>query len=215
MIQKNAVTMNDMRADSIAVQQMGAHLLGSQGMLVPRGLEDLRFYIKTCPRPIVTNGDPAEVHYAGGYSSHVPGIPQTRFSGGFSMYETEAGHAQMLAEYIVASGGLIDCDYYDGRSDKFTRVYELLNCAMRFEPTDFDTENRSQAMIVSGTMDYNYFGSFANIGVNGTVNTAKINVAGAQELANRVQTVLSTVSGVANTIGSISRTASAVKSLFG
>ncbi|ENV14260.1 hypothetical protein F965_00503 [Acinetobacter schindleri NIPH 900] len=215
MTQQNPILLNQLRADYEAIKQIGSPILGCQGMLVPRGMEEYRFLIKTCPRPIVSNGDPAEVQYAGGFTGIVAGVPQTKFSGGFSIIETEAGHAQLLAEYIVNSGGMIDCDYYDGRIGNFTRAYELLNCAMRFEPTDFDTENRSQGMIVSGTMDYNFFGSFATIGSNGTVAPGQKSVAGIQDLVSRVQNVTSAVSGIANTIGSISRTASAVKSLFG
>lgn len=40
MRQVNPMLLNQMKADSIAIQQLGSPILSCQGMLVPRGLED-------------------------------------------------------------------------------------------------------------------------------------------------------------------------------
>ncbi|MBF7696210.1 hypothetical protein [Acinetobacter rathckeae] len=216
MIQSNPILLNQLKNDYLAIQQQGSPLLACQGMLVPRGeMQDMRFLIKGSMRPIVSNGDPAEVAYAGGFMGLVAGVPHTKYSGNLQMIVTEAGHDQKFAEYIVASGGMIDCDYYDGRVDSFTAVYELLNCAIRFEQAEFDSESKSQVMHISCPCDYNYFGNFASIGKNGTVRAGALNVSGAQSLTNRVQSVINTAraaTGIANTINGVARS---IGSLFG
>lgn len=57
MQQSNPILLNQLKQDYIALQQLGSPLLACQGMFVPRGMEDLRFLFKSCPRPIVSNED--------------------------------------------------------------------------------------------------------------------------------------------------------------
>lgn len=202
MRQVNPVLLNQLRADSLALKQLGSPLLACQGMLVPRGMEDYRFLIKSCPRPIVSNEDPAEVQYPGGYTGIVAGVPKTHYTGNLQMLVTEAGHDQFFADWIVANGGIIDCDYYDGRVDSFTRAYFLENCAIRFEMAEFDSDSRSQNMTVSCPIDFNFFGNFANIGSNGTVLPGLRQIEGTQELINRVQNVINTARSVTTSLQS-------------
>lgn len=214
MRQVNPVMLNQLKADSIAIQQLGSPLLACQGMLVPRGLEDFRFLVLGCPRPIVSNNDPADVMYAGGYDGLVPGPAKTKYTGSLQLLVTEAGHDQMLAEYIVANGGSIDCDYYDGRIDSFTRAYELLNCAIRFESGEFASDSKSQTMMVSCPIDYNYFGSFANIGGNGSIIAGQRKIDGMQGLLDRVQGVINTAQAVTNVANNAVGVARQVGALF-
>ncbi|CAM4285663.1 hypothetical protein [Acinetobacter pragensis] len=192
MRQVNPILLNQLRADYLAIKQLGSPLLACQGMLVPRGMEDYRLLIKSCPRPIVSNEDPAEVQYPGGFTGIVAGVPKTHYTGNLQMLVTEAGHDQIFADYIVANGGMIDCDYYDGRVDSFTRAYFLENCAIRFEMAEYDSDSRSQNMTVSCPIDFNFFGNFANIGSNGTILPGLRQIEGTQELISRVQTVIDT-----------------------
>lgn len=223
MRQQNYTIMNRLKADYEAINQGSAPILASQGMLVPRGFDDVRFLIKGASRPIVSNGDPAEVQYAGGFTGIVAGVPNTKYSGTLQIIATEDGREQMFAEWMVANGGLVDCDYYDGRVDSFTRVYELLNCAIRFEQAEFDSESRSQVMTISCPYDYNYFGNFAAIGSNNTVQAGQRGIAGASALVERVQSVISqrdslmTGGGIGGSIGSGIGAAvgRAIGSLFG
>lgn len=202
MRQVNPILLNQLRADYLAIKQLGSPLLACQGMLVPRGMEDYRLLIKSCPRPIVSNEDPAEVQFPGGFTGIVPGVPKTRYTGNLQMLVTEAGHDQIFADYIVANGGMIDCDYYDGRVDSFTRAYFLENCAIRFEMAEYDSDSRSQNMTVSCPIDFNFFGNFANIGSNGTVLPGLRQIEGTQELISRVQTVIDTALSATTTLRS-------------
>lgn len=202
MRQVNPILLNQLRADYLAIKQLGSPLLACQGMLVPRGMEDYRLLIKSCPRPIVSNEDPAEVQFPGGFTGIVPGVPKTHYTGNLQMLVTEAGHDQIFADYIVANGGMIDCDYYDGRVDSFTRAYFLENCAIRFEMAEYDSDSRSQNMTVSCPIDFNFFGNFANIGSNGTVLPGLRQIEGTQELISRVQTVIDTALSATTTLRS-------------
>ena len=202
MRQVNPILLNQLRADYLAIKQLGSPLLACQGMMVPRGMEEYRFLIKSCPRPIVSNEDPAEVQFPGGFTGIVPGVPKTHYTGNLQMLVTEAGHDQIFADYIVANSGMIDCDYYDGRVDSFTRAYFLENCAIRFEMAEFDSDSRSQNMTVSCPIDFNFFGNFANIGSNGTVLPGLRQIEGTQELINRVQTVIDTALSATTTLRS-------------
>ena len=114
MRQVNPVLMNQLMADHAIAKQLGSPLLQCQGMLVPRDpvFQATRLLIQSCPRPMVTNNDPAEIAYAGGLDSFVPGVPKTKYEGSISVIETENGQAALFAEYILANGGNIPCDYY-------------------------------------------------------------------------------------------------------
>ncbi|RSN83383.1 hypothetical protein EA770_07250 [Acinetobacter baumannii] len=215
MRQVNPILLNQMRADALAIQQLGSPILSCQGMLVPRGMEDYRFLIKSCPRPIVSNEDPAEVHYPGGFTGIVAGPPKTHYTGNLQLLVTEAGHDQLFADYVVASKGMIDCDYYDGHVKSFTRAYALENCAIRFEMAEFDTDSRSQVMTVSCPIDFNFFGNFATIGGNGTVLPGQRNIEGVQGLVNRVQSVVSAAQSATSLANSAVNVARQIGSLFG
>ena len=215
MKQVNPVLMNQLKSDYLAIQQQGSPLLACQGMLVPRGMEEMRFLLKGSMRPIVSNGDPAEVAYGGGFVGLVAGVPNTKYTGTLQMLVTEAGHDQYFAEYIVANGGMIDMDYYDGRFDSFTRAYELLNCAIRFEQAEYDSESKSQVMQISCPCDYNYFGNFTAIGTNGSVSIGQRGVDGANGLLQRVQGVINTAQAAVSTVNAAASVARSVGRLFG
>ncbi|MDM1021586.1 hypothetical protein QSV37_14920 [Acinetobacter sp. VNK23] len=215
MRQVNPILLSQMKNDSLAIQQLGSPILACQGMFVPRGLEDYRFLIKSCPRPIITNDDPVQVQYPGGHTGIVAGPPKDWYTGTLQLLETEAGHGQLFADYVVANGGMIDCDYYDGHVASFTRAYELENCAIRFEMAEFDTESRSQVMIISCPIDFNFYGNFASIGGNGTVLPGQRGVAGVEGLINRVQSVVSAAQSATNLARSATNVARQIGSLFG
>lgn len=215
MRQVNPILLNQMRADYLAIQQLGSPILSCQGMLVPRGMEDYRFLIKSCPRPIISNEDPAEVQYPGGFTGIVAGPPKTHYTGNLQLLVTEAGHDQLFAEFIVASKGIIDCDYYDGHVKSFTRAYALENCAIRFEMAEYDTDSRSQAMTVSCPIDFNFFGGFASIGGNGTVLPGQRQIDGVDGLINRVQNVVNAAQAVTSLTGAAAGLTRQIGSLFG
>lgn len=215
MRQVNTVLLSQLKADAIAVKQIGAPLLACQGMFVPRDMPDMRFLVKSCPRPTVTHGDPVLVEMAGGHTAVIPGPVKDAFTGTLQILETEAGHTQMFAELVHANHGSIDCDYYDGRVDSFTRVFEFSNCAIRFDIAEFDTDSKSQAMIISCPIDFNWYGNFAAIGTNGSIQLGKRHVEGADGLLSRVQSVINTANAAINLTNQGANLVRGVGALFG
>jgi len=201
MRQINPVLMSQLKADYLAIKQIGSPLLQCQGMLVPRGFDHVRFFFKSFPRPLATNNDNVDLGYAGGLESHTAGVPKTSYSDSFTMLETESGVVTAFSEFVLANGGVIDCDYYDGRLDSFTRAYEVLDVAMTFEQPNMDSDGRSQAVTISGSMRYMYFGLFADIGTDGTINPSQRNIAGANTFLDNVQGVISATAAIAGAVG--------------
>lgn len=215
MRQVNSVLLNQLRADYEAIKAQGSPLLACQGMIVPRGFEEARFLIKSSMRPIVSHGDPAEVHHPGGFTGIVAGVVNTKYEGTMQMIVTEAGHDQLFAEWIHANKGIVDMDYYDGRVDSFTRCFELLNCAIRFDQAEFDSDSRSNVMTVSMPCSYNYFGSFASIGTNNTAQIGQMGVTGSSDLLGRVQGVLNTAQQAVSLTRQVQSLGNQIGSLFG
>lgn len=159
--------MTDLYNDFVAVEQLSAPLLACSGMLVLEGLEDYRFLIKQATRPIITYTEAVDVHYAGNLVVPVSGVPKTQASGSISVIETEAGHAQFIAEVVAGKGGVIrNAWYYDGNITNYSRMYTLHNVVLTFENPEYDAESKGQVMTITGQMSYNYFGVYveANTG---------------------------------------------------
>ena len=215
MRQLNPVLMAQLKSDYELARQSGSPLLQCQGMLVPRGFEHMRLLFQSFPRPIATNNDIADVAYSGGLQAHVAGVPKTSYNGALTILETESGACTAFSEFLLANGGSIDCDYYDGRIDRFTKSYELLDCAITLEAADMAADGRSQVVTVSGTIQYMYFGLFADIGTSNTVQFGQREIGGAQGFLDRVQGVLDNVNAGLNLAGQAVGLAGAIGGLLG
>lgn len=215
MRQSNPVLLSQLQADALALKQIGSPLLACQGMFVPRDMPDMRFLIKSCPRPTVSHNDPVLIEMPGGHTIITPGPVKDAFTGNLQIIETEAGHGQMFAELVHANHGSIDCDYYDGRLGSFTRAFAFENCAIRFEMAEFDSDSKSQAMLISCPIDFNWYGSFASIGTNSSIQIGKRNVPGAEGLVNRVQNVINTANAALSVANQGSNLIRSVGALFG
>ena len=215
--------LSQLRNDFELAKSLGAPLLQCQGMLVFNNmsisgvsLEQFsggRLLIQSAPRPIVSNFDPAEAQYAGGFVGVVPSIPNTKFTGSLTMIETETGAVQALAEFIVGNGGALDATYYDGRLGYFHRAYQMLNMAVRFEAAEYNADSKSNVMTVTCPVDYNYFGLYADIGDNQTLQVG--GTGKTSKWHQDVKNVLDTVRMATQTVGAVKELAGAVGGLFG
>lgn len=217
MRQVNPVLLNQLKADFEEMKRLGSPLLQSQGMLVPRDIQfqSHRLLITQMQRPMVKNADPSEQFLAGGTRFFVPGTPETMYEASIQMIETEGGSASMFAEFIVANGGEIACDYYDGRLGSFTRAYALDHCAIRLDAPDMSAEGRSQGVTVSGSMSYMYFGAFASVGRNNTARPGLKGIDGVEALVERVQSVLTATQRITSGVGAIAGGIGAIRGLLG
>lgn len=203
MRQQNPILMSELRGDYQVAKQLGAPLLACQGMLVPRGAPEMRLLFQSFPRPIVTNNDIGDVGYSGGLQGHVPGVAKTSYQGSITLLETETGIVNQFAELVLANGGSMDCDYYDGRPERFTKVYELLDCAFTFEPGDMQADGRSQVLTISGSVQYMYFGDSLAVGGGNVTLPGQRLINGANTLLNRAQQVLGVAQQGMNLFGQI------------
>lgn len=199
------VTYNDLRQDYYNAKALGAAKLACMGMLVPRVAPEMRLLITAMPKPIVTNNDVADTAYAGGLQSHQAGIPKTSYQGSVTFLETETGKVGEFAELIVANSGICDCDFYDGRYNRFVRVHELLDVAFTFEPGDIQADSRSQVLNVTGSIQYMYFGLNAGIGGGTSSNSAQQAIDGVGDLLNRAQQIINVGQQAVGVVGSIAR----------
>jgi hypothetical protein len=215
MRQAHPLLLQQLQDDYLAAKQLGSPVLACQFMLVPRDFEYGRLLIKSGPYPVVSNNDPAEVNYAGGLQASVAGIPKTKYEGAISIIETEDGHAQAFGEFVVGRGGCINCDLYLGRPGNFSRFFELTDCKIRVEQGEWDSESRSQVLMLNGQMDYMYFGQFAKSGGNGTIIPGQKESAGAKQLIERVQQVINVAQGGVNLASQALRFGEALGDLLG
>ena len=70
-------------------------------------------------------------------------------------------------------------------------------------------------MTVSCPIDYNYFGSFANIGTNGSIQPGKKKLMVQFELVNRVQQVINTAQQATNLANAVQGVGRQLGNLFG
>lgn len=201
-------TMQEYRNDYETAKGLGAAMLACNGMLVPENAPHLTLLCKSFPRPMVTNNDSADVAYAGGLAGHVPGVPKTSYEGSISLIETEKGVISDWAQLLVDSGGTTNCIYYDGRVNRWTKAFELIDCAITLEAPDMDAESRSQIVSVTSQMRYMYFGQNSAMGrASGTAyGGMNVNMGGSDLLA-KAQAALNIAVGGRNLV-------SAIKNLF-
>lgn len=164
MRHNNPFLMSDMRKDYETQKDLGSALLACHLMIVPVIMPEARLLFQTFPVPYVTNTDSTEVAGAGGLQWSVPGVPRTAFNGSCQLIETGKCKAREFTELVMSSGGVSDCIVYHGRPDRYILQSELLDCAFTFEPGEASADGRGQVMMISGTLDYMYFGDTAQIG---------------------------------------------------
>ena len=192
----------------------GEFLLGSMGMLVIRGLEDMRFLVKSCPIPYLSPTDPASNVCGGGVEMATAGTNKTLYEGAVTFIETQGGAVNKFAEYVANTGGMITADFYIGRADNYTAVHEMIDIAIRFESPDFDTDNRSEGVTVTGNISYHYFGNSASIGENFTAQAGKVKAKGVDGLVSRINHAMSSVRKGANAVSTISNGVGELGSMF-
>ncbi|WP_336148186.1 hypothetical protein [Acinetobacter soli] len=159
-------TLLDYTQDYQQAKSLGAAMLACHGMIVPAIAPNIALLIPNCPRPSTTYTEPVEFSYAGGLQAHRPGVPKTSHTGQLQFIETDYGQVKGFMELLNSVGGTTDCIVYDGRPGRYTEAYELSDCAITFEPGEFDAEGRSTIMLISAPMSYMYFVINAQLGIS-------------------------------------------------
>lgn len=138
---------------------LGDKAVSSDATFEIEGHEDITLLIKQFPWPELSVGGEIEVPLPMGSMMFQAQQLKTAQQGQVSIYETVSGHAQNLFENLIAKGGYFDAKVYEGTPDNYTRVAEIKRCFMVLDNPDRDWENRSQVLMISGTLFFHYFGS--------------------------------------------------------
>lgn len=210
-------TLQEYKSDYESAKALGAAMLACNAMIVPKIAPHIALLFKTFPRPISTNNDSADVEYAGGLKAHVSGTPKMDFEGSFTVIETETGQIAEFAELLQAHGGGTDCIVYDGHMNRWTKAYELLDCAMTFEPGEIDSSSTSQILSISGNMRYMYFGLSAELGskANSSYGGKRVNMTGMSNANNSGGNLLTQAQNILNVVQAGNNVFNAAKSIFG
>ena len=143
-----------------STQALGAKVVNSDFTMVIEGYEDSANYLlcKQAPWPTLTATGEIEVSGPLGMNMFQPQQDRTGQQGQVAFYETVDGAMEKALVEMASSGKPFTCRVYEGTPDNYLRYKILRGCFLQIDPIDRDWENRSQAMLIQGTMFYHYFG---------------------------------------------------------
>jgi hypothetical protein len=139
-------------------QALGAKLNAGDATFAPVGFDGMYLLVKQFPHPTISGGAEIEVAMAGGGSYWEQQPIETKFTGAITLYETEAGTVKQFAQDVVAAGGYFDVRIYEGTPGRHLRSYLLERCFFKIDPSDRDWENRTQVLMLNGTLYGSFFG---------------------------------------------------------
>lgn len=141
-------------------QALGAKVVNSDFALVVEGYEDSANWLlcKQAPWPVLSATGEIEVSGPLGMNMWQAQQDKTGQQGQVAFYETVSGAMEKALQEMNASGKTFNCYVYEGTPDHWYRRKLLRGCFMQIDPIDRDWENRSQAMMMQGTLFFHYFG---------------------------------------------------------
>ena len=193
MRQQFIQTLQEYTGDASTAQSLGAAMLQCNGMIVPNEFPHIALLIANFQRPVVTHNEAADYNVAGGAQFHVSGAPKNRYESQWQMIETDSLQVTKFAEALMAQGGMVDCTVYDGRQGRYLMAHELKDCAITFEPIDYEGEGVSSIVRVSAQVKYNYYGTNAALGSSNSVGKISGVLDSAQSTLNKANSVLNAV----------------------
>lgn len=153
------VSTGDVLRDKFrAASALGDKAISSDAEMVIDGYEDMTILIKQFPMPVLSPGGEIEIPLPNGSTMWQPQQAKTALQGPITMMETTAGHISSMLIKLLTQGGKFNAKIYEGGRASPTRVLPLLSCFIQADTPDRDWENRSQPLLISGTLFYHYFG---------------------------------------------------------
>lgn len=136
----------------------GSKVISSDFALEVEGFEFNWILTKQCPWPELSTG--GEIEVSGPLGSAVWEHQQTKtnLQGAITLMETTAGSIDQMLVNLIASGGKFNAKIYEGTPEKFLRAKRIQDCFIQIDSPDRDWENRSQPLLISGTMFFHYYG---------------------------------------------------------
>ncbi len=140
------------------VRALGDKAVSSDSALEIEGFENLWLLTKQFPHPVATIGGEIEIPLPMGMSSAQPQQIKIYNQGQVTFFETTAGHVSSAMLNLLKSGGTFNAKVYEGTPESFTKARRIIDCFFVMDNPDRDWENRAQALTISGTIHFHYFG---------------------------------------------------------
>lgn len=137
---------------------LGHKIINSDFTFEIEGFERYYMLAKQCPWPILTPTEGIEVPTVLGAALWEKGQVKFNQQGAVAFQETQLGHIDKLLIDLIAKGGEFNAKIYEGTPQKFLIAKKIIKCTIQADPIDRDWENRTQPMMITGTMFYHYYG---------------------------------------------------------
>lgn len=149
-----------LKTQYLTTRAMGDKAVASDATFVIAGQEPLHLLTKQFPYPEITVGGEIEVPTPMGAASWQPQQLKVHQQGQLAFMETVSGHIAKFMEQVVQGPGFgrFDAIVYEGTPDRFSRGYKLRDCFWVADNPDRDWENRSQILMITGTLFFHFFG---------------------------------------------------------
>jgi hypothetical protein len=138
---------------------LGDKAISSDATFEPVGFESLYLLIKQFPWPVVAPQGEIEVAMPLGSAAWMAQQVRTNHQGQIALTETKTGAVdRFLREVVARNGGRFDAVVYEGTPDRFVRGVRIRDAFFQADNPDRDWENRSQIVLITGTLFFHYFG---------------------------------------------------------
>lgn len=141
---------------------MGRKAISSDFTIEIEGFEHLYLLTKQCPWPESSSAGEIEVATPLGATQWERQQQKVAMQGPLAFYETTQHTIDKALVDIIAKsgedGGWFNAKIYHGVPSKHIGGKRIIDCFFVADSPDTDWENRSQVLMVSGTLFFHYFG---------------------------------------------------------
>lgn len=141
-----------------AAKALGDKAVSSDAYFEIEGHEGIALLTKQFPWPVLSPGGEIEIATAMGAAMWQPQQLKVHQQGQLAFVETRTGMIQKFMNEVNANGARFDAIVYEGTPDKFTRAVKIKDCFFQADNPDRDWENRSQVVMINGTLFFHFFG---------------------------------------------------------
>jgi hypothetical protein len=122
------------------------------------GHESLYLLTKQFPWPTISPGGEIEIATPWGGGAWQPQQLKVHQQGQVSFMETVNGAIERFMKDVAGAGARFDAFVYEGTPDRYRRKCKIVDCFFQIDNPDRDWENRSQIVLINGTLFFHYFG---------------------------------------------------------
>lgn len=140
------------------IRAFGDKAISSDAMFVVAGYENIRLLTKQFPQPTLSSAGEIAIASPMGGEMFQPQQLKANQQGQIAFYETVNGDVETFMTSLNAQGGRFDATIYEGTLESYTRAWNITDCFIQFENPDRDWENRSQVVMLTGTLFFHYTG---------------------------------------------------------